>query len=200
MTDSVFVSALGEYRSIITFLHVVGVLVGLGGATLTDILFFKYLKDFRISEVEANTLNTISRFIWTTVGLLVLSGIGLYLPQMEELNQSSKFLTKVVVVSVIIVNGLVLRRTVAPRLSTLSFRDDQSVDAGHSRPFRRRAFAQGAISGASWYTALLLGLLDKAPFGFPILLSIYVLVLAGAVTGSQVVERILVSRAKKTLS
>lgn len=198
MADSVFVSILGEYQSVITFFHVLGVIIGLGAATLTDILFFRFLKDFQISETEANTLNSISRYIWTAIGLIFLSGLGLYLPQMEDLNQSAKFLTKFLVVGVIIINGLILRYTVAPRLSTLSFKDDGSLADSNARSFRRRAFALGAISGVSWYSALALGLLDKSPFSFLILLLIYVLLLVSAVIGSQITERILTRRANNS--
>src|SRR3989344_7244119 len=45
-----FVELLTEYRPTITMLHLLGLALGLGGATISDIFFFRFLKDYRISE------------------------------------------------------------------------------------------------------------------------------------------------------
>src|SRR3989344_1068910 len=48
-----YVALFAQYRPAILGLHVLGLALGLGGATCTDLFFFKFLKDFRISHEEA---------------------------------------------------------------------------------------------------------------------------------------------------
>ena len=184
-----FVSFLARYHEFIVILHFFGVAIGLGGATIADILFFKFLKDFRISEWEAGTLRTLSQVIWAALAVLVLSGIGLYLPEAQELNQSSKFLVKMAVVSVIIVNGIFLNLLIAPRLVKISFDKKYDHRTGKLYYIRRLAFALGAISLTSWYFAFILGMLRFVSIDFMPLLFIYLGILSGAMVASQILER-----------
>ena len=88
--------------------HLFGFGIGLGAVTITDILFFKFLKDFKISEFESDILHTLSQVIWFALTVIIISGLGLYLPEAQELNQSGKFLAKMAVVAVILLNGTFL--------------------------------------------------------------------------------------------
>jgi hypothetical protein len=163
--------------------------LGLGGATITDLFFFRFLRDWRISPHEADVTRTLSQVIWFGLAILVMSGVGLYLPQMEFLNASSKFLTKVVVVAVILTNGSFLNLVVAPRLVSMTFHSVSPEEGRKMARFRRLAFALGAISFTSWYTAFVLGMIRSVPLRFVSLLTIYALVVAAAVTVSQIMER-----------
>src|SRR3989344_3523616 len=72
-------------------LHILGLVLGLGAATITDIFFFKFIKDFRISHDEAAVMNTLSQIIWAGLAILIITGLGLYLTQSDALNHNSKF-------------------------------------------------------------------------------------------------------------
>ena len=189
-----FVSLLAERHDLIVILHVLGVALGLGGATITDIFFFKFLKDFRISKSEADIMHTLSQIIWFALAILVLTGIGLYLPEAEELNQSAKFLTKMIVVAVIIVNGAFLNLFVAPKFVKISFGEKRGHRPGELHYERKIAFALGAVSMVSWYSAFILGMLRNIPFDFSSLLLIYLVLLGGAIIGSQFMERFFAKR------
>src|SRR3989344_1433054 len=56
-----FAALVGEYRTAILTLHLIAAAIGLGGATITDVFFFKFLKDFKISESESEILRTLSQ-------------------------------------------------------------------------------------------------------------------------------------------
>lgn len=189
-----FISLLARYHDFIVILHFFGVAIGLGGATIADILFFKFLKDFRISEWEASTLRTLSKVIWVALVVLVFSGISLYLPEAQELNQSSKFLVKMVIVSVIIVNGAFLNLLIAPKLVKISFGKKYDHRTGGLYHIRKLAFALGAVSFISWYSAFILGMLRSVPIDFLPLLLIYFSMLSGAVVVSQLLERFFAKR------
>lgn len=189
-SDLAFISMLDSVRPVITILHLVGIAVGLGGATVTDVFFFKFLKDRRISHEEAAILHTISQVIWFALALIVLSGAGLYLSDMEYYNQSSKFMMKMLVVSVLILNGAFLNLKITPHLVHISFGDDpRKTPEQELQRERRIAFALGAVSFVSWYSALILGALRSVPLSLPILALVYAGLLVVAIAGSQVMER-----------
>ena len=186
---------LREYRAVILILHLIAAAIGLGTATITDVFFFKFLKDFKISELEASVLNALSQVIWFALALIILTGIGLYLPASERLLDSSKFLVKMIVVAIIVVNGAFLNLLISPKLVHISFGESHEHQSGELRKLRKLAFALGAISITSWYSAFILGALHKLSFSFPELLSVYLALVAVAVIGSQITEGILAKRA-----
>ena len=186
---------LREYRAVILILHLIAAAIGLGTATITDVFFFKFLKDFKISELEASVLNALSQVIWFALALIILTGIGLYLPASERLLDSSKFLVKMIVVAIMVVNGAFLNLLISPKLVHISFGESHEHQSGELRKLRKLAFALGAISITSWYSAFILGALHKLSFSFPELLSVYLALVAVAVIGSQITEGILAKRA-----
>lgn len=189
-------AAVGEQRAALLVVHTLGIAFGLGGATVSDILFFNFLRDFRISPKESRVLRTLSQVIWLALAVLFLSGLGLYLPKMDVLNHSSKFLLKVVVVCVIIVNGAFLNLLIAPNLTRLSFDGRRDATEKKLRRMRKIAFALGGVSFTSWYSAFILGSLRSVPLAFWQLLLVYGVLLALAVLASQVVARQIFRRAR----
>ena len=186
--DSSVFSLVGEHRLWWLIAHGLGFIIGVGGATFSDIFFFQFLKDHKISDEEKNTFDTLSGVIWIGLAILVISGLMLFLPEQARLGASPKFLLKVVVVSVIAVNGLALNLFVAPRLRQLSFEGTKPA-----RAFRRLAFALGGISIVSWYMAFILGSLRHiGPHSFPEGVVGYVCILTAVVIGSQLFERFMV--------
>ncbi len=187
-----FIYLLREYRQPIVIFHAIGAALGLGGATVADILFFKFLKDFRIAEWEADVLKKLSQIIWFALAVLVITGIGLYLPNADILNQTPKFLVKVIIVGIIILNGAFLNLYISPRLVKISFGEKHPHEKGELKKERQLAFAMGAISIVSWYSAFILGMYDPN-IGFQLLLGIYLLIVAAAVLASQILEKNLAS-------
>jgi uncharacterized membrane protein len=170
-------------------IHNLGFILGLGSATLTDVFFFRFLKDNTISQDEKEIMDTFSSVIWVGLAILIVSGIALYVPEQERLLASSKFLLKLVVVSVVIFNGVLLNMLVAPHMRRLSF--EGTVPA---RRFRRLAFALGGISIVSWYSAFLLGSLRKIDLIFSHAVIGYGILIVCVVIGSQMMERIVMKK------
>lgn len=191
---------LASTKLLIVGLHLIGFALGIGGATIADILFLRFLRDFVISRKEADILRTISQLLWVALAVLVLSGIGLYLPEAARLNESSKFLVKMTVVGVLVVNAAWLNLYLSPRLVTLSFGRKTHPGGDNVPRLRRIAFALGALSITSWYTAFVLGLLESVPLNYWSLLGVYVGIVLVGVISSQVLlawlERKALSRVK----
>ena len=153
-----------DYKTLFIIGHIVGTALGVGGATITDTLFFKFLKDFKISGWEANVMKTLSSVIWIGLGVIFLSGLGLFLSNPAGYLASSKFITKMFVVAIITINGLVLHRYITPHLKRITFHEKHDHKKGELHKLRKLAFASGAVSISSWYIAMTLGVLRSIPY------------------------------------
>ncbi len=179
---------LSEHTRIFTIIHLFGMALGIGAATFTDIFFFRFLKDFKISEEEASTLKVFSEVIWFALGILVLSGLGLFFPKSETLLESGKFLVKMLGILVLIANGFLLNLIVQPRLAKITFGASHDHHEGELHRLRKFSFALGAISITSWYFIFVLGALRGAVIPFLPLFLGYIGLLALAILGSQVFD------------
>lgn len=193
---SVFVTEINltpllvEYKTLIVIIHAMAAAVGVGATTVTDVLFFKFLKDFKISETEKGVMDTMSHIIWVALGILIITGIGLYLPRTLELAESSKFLVKTVVVGIITMNGFILNFIVAPKLTSIIFNgNEQRLLTKKQLRLKKLAFATGAISISSWYIVFILGSLRSIPLSFQTGLTVYLSIVVFAVLMSQIYRK-----------
>jgi hypothetical protein len=186
-----------QSRDFFVIFHIVTILIGVVTATISDFTFFRFLKDFRVSIRESQILERLSQVIWFSVALFIVSGLGLFLPRMEEYLAQPKFLVKMIVVGVIIVNGTLLNLMVAPKLTEVPFNKKivmKGKKAEELAGVRRLAFILGPVSIISWYSALALGLFESLPFSFWEMLGAYVGLLVFGVAMGQVVDRSIYSR------
>ncbi|MBP6858050.1 MAG: vitamin K epoxide reductase family protein [Candidatus Pacebacteria bacterium] len=180
----VFAHVLASQKTLWVIIHNIGFILGVGSATITDVFFFRFLKDNTISAQEKGTMDTLTNIIWVGLGILIVSGLALFIPNQVDLAVSSKFLLKVVVVGVIIFNGIALNMFIAPHMRRLSFEGTKPA-----KRFRRFAFALGGISITSWYLAFILGSLRNIPINFNFALWAYLTILISVIIGSQIAER-----------
>jgi hypothetical protein len=178
---------LAENHRLVTGLHMFGFVLGFGGALISDIYFIRFIKDFKISDEELQILKGFSQIVWLGVAIIILSGLGLFLPDAESLLGSSKFLLKMLVVLVIVINGTFLNFLITPKLTSINF-FDEAGKGYHPRSIRRLAFALGAVSSVSWFSAFTLGVLRRSQFSLEQMLVLYVLALSFGVIGSQIAE------------
>lgn len=184
-----------EWHSVITILHILGMAIGLGTATVADLFFFKFLKDFHISEMEASVLKTFSQLIWLALGLIVMTGLGLMIPFSDVLLTSDQFVMKMLVVTVLVLNSSFLNLFVAPRFLQIQFGEHNHVPGELIRT-RRLVFILGPISIVSWYVAFILIMLKDAPASFDVMWRVYVGLLIVAVLLGQITERLIDRKAR----
>jgi len=127
--------------------HVVGTVLGVGGATMAEIFYLKAMRDDgKIDEKEGGFLKVVYSVLRWGMVLLVLSGFGfliLYRIQgVEERLYNPRLWAKLVLTLIIVINALLLQT-------------------------RKISFPWGsAISLTSWYAALVLGLWRGLEAGF----------------------------------
>jgi hypothetical protein len=160
-----------EYKSIVVIGHAVSAAIGLGAATVSDVLFFKFLEDGNITNKETPVLDVMTKIMWVALTLLILTGVMLFLSDPVGYLESSKFIVKMFIVFIIAINGLLMTTYLHKNMQKLTFTDP------YHRKVKRIAFASGAISIASWYLSFFLGSVRSIPFdtttGLGLLLSFF---------------------------
>jgi len=160
--------------------HLLGVAFGLGGATVSDVLFLKSLKDEKITPKEKSFLDAASSVIWVGIGILLLSGSVMFWLNWDVLSQQPRALAHVSIAAVIIANGILLNLFVSPKISYWSRKKERDQKfVPEYRKLRKIAFMIGAVSITSWYSALVLGFGRRfifPPLSYVEIMGIYLLV------------------------
>jgi hypothetical protein len=196
LSISIFVISLGKFAAGISFLtsaydalsatHLMAFAIGVGGATITAVLFFRFLRDFKISNFEMSVIKTISQVIWFSLAVLLITEFALYLVNPVELNNSAQFLTKILVLAAVVVIGVIINLVILPRLVVMSFKDKNM----HSEFLRLRkiTFGLGAIMMTSWYFAFVMDVVPSISTEFPTLITTYGALLIASAGIGQIVE------------
>lgn len=178
---------ISEYKAVFVIMHAISAAVGLGAVVITDSLFFQYLKDFKISRKEEETMNTISKLVWVVIGLLILTGTALFLSAPLDYLAKSKFIVKIIIFGVIVTNGVLLNVWISPLLKKIAFGPVIHQPNQSLRIMRRIAFASGVVSIISWFSVFILGSVRSIPVTVGWGVSIYVVVIVAGVLVSQLI-------------
>lgn len=95
------------YEEILKLLHFTGFAFGLGGSTLAFLLSKKAGKEKNLAGIFPTLLPIISKYVWSGLFLLIISGLGMVL--LEDVPQNLLFFVmKMIIVSIILLGGLVI--------------------------------------------------------------------------------------------
>jgi uncharacterized membrane protein len=186
-TDTLSVLAL--YRTPILVVHGLAGAVAVGATVVTDSLFFRFLKDYKITQKEKEIMDGISSIIWVALGVLILTGFGIFIPQSAFYLASAKFMAKVSIVAVIFLNGILLNLYLSPNLIRIVFYEKDRIATPSVRVARRIAYASGVVSIISWCVVFVLGSLKSIYFSYEQAMFFYGTVIFFAIAGSQIMER-----------
>lgn len=185
---------------LLVFAHVAGTIISVGGATMSDALFFKSVRNRKISKDEFKLLHEAGKVIWGGLALVVLAGLGLigyqHMQGSVTLYYQAYFQMKMLLIGVVIVNGLVFHMKVLPLLK-----------AHLGEDLREKALSQyfwlfsltGAISIVSWWSIVVLAVLNP-DLPLLLMLNLYaVLVVFGSLFGYLMMTHVIFGDdAKKT--
>lgn len=180
-----------EYKSFIYIIHLFGIAIGLGGATVTGVLFINFLKQFLITKKETEVIHTITNIMWFALGVTVLSGVGLGVAQ-ESFSMPYSVLSGVMIF-VLLAGGLFKQLYLIPCLCIVSTDDPATEPKGKefSRGIRKMVFMTGAVTMSTWYGLFLVALLDKDLFNLKWGLTIYAMIVLISVIKGFLVEKYL---------
>lgn len=167
-----------------TIVHVFSVVFGMGAALVSDVLFSFYGKDKKLNWTEIKTLSILKDIVFYSLILISTSGIIIYLSDIERYLDSDKFLAKMSILLVLLLNGLVLNRYIWTRLLKRDFFTSQK-----ERIVRKLSFICGSISVVSWLSVCALGVLDRLPIDYCTIIAIYTIVTIFGMIVSVIVEK-----------
>lgn len=184
-----------DWHSVLIVGHIIGTALGVGGATISDFLFFKAIKDKKISSTEFDFLKTVSKVVWLGFLILVFSGFGLLIFYRlnfgaSEIIYRSGFLAKMTVALAIFFNGLLMHWKIFPLLeANLGKILNQSPDFLKKG---RWVFCTGVISIISWYSALILGVWRNPTLSYFEIISVYLgLIFVGVLAANFIGKKLL---------
>lgn len=175
-------SGFPDTKSLLLIVHLLGIALGVGGAIISDLMFFRAVRDKRITNPELGFLRLGSRAVTAGLVLLILSGAGMFLLDADRYIESSKFLAKMTVVGIIALNGIAMHFAHIPRLRLLASRNPKALH--RLEHWRVRVMATGTVSLVSWLTALVLGAFRSVPYEYGTIVGVYLAVLAVAFLGT----------------
>lgn len=144
-----------DIYTLIVGLHVVGTILGTGGATVAEFQITKALRDKRVNADEKALMHINYKMIRVGMALLFISVIGMFWYHLNAGNQfiltSEKLWIKDLMFVMIVFNAIALHRRLVP------------------------LWLGASVSFTSWWGATLLGLAGRLPYSFETYLVAYVL-------------------------
>lgn len=126
-----------DWRTFITIAHIVGTVLGVGGATFAEVFQRRALRDGKIDESEGGLLSLTYGMLRVGTIVLVLSGFGYFLllrfGGRGAILYEPRVWAKLILTAVILVNAILMQTRKLP------------------------VWIGGSISIVSWYAALVIG-------------------------------------------
>jgi hypothetical protein len=166
-------------RTGLRVVHLCGLVLGVGAATLLDLIIARFILMRGISFEHVYVVDFSSKIVTIGLGLLWISGIGflIHYGVFEPAKlQNPKIWAKIAIVAVLSVNGLLVHYFVQPRIRN---QVGKRLLDGMS-PFNcSLVLLAGTVSVISWYVPLILGAIPQLNYVVPaeVILSSYALLL-----------------------
>jgi hypothetical protein len=174
-------------RTILRFIHFVGLALGLGGATVLDLMLMRYFVSDKITREKFTVFCFVSRLVNAGLIILWISGIlfiVLYAMFEPDKLANEKIWAKLAIVWVLSVNGVFIHGVVLPRIRA---EIGKPLFFTMSSIQRHVFLASGAVSVTSWYVPVALGALVQLNFKVPAsaILTGYVIILITTIIAVQ---------------
>lgn len=184
--NGMFPLLLAEFRPVVFMVFLFGLVIGFGGAIIYTILFFKFLRDYKLSATEKETLLSVENVVIIGLGLVIVNGVGLFIPMANWYAVNPEFMIGCIAVALLAIQTLLEKADIAPRLTDLYDADVIPADDDHAYT-RKLAYASGAVSLVSWGVLVLVAFFHFA-ISFLGLLALYIGFLIIGVIWSQLSE------------
>lgn len=153
-----------DTRTLITILHVFWAIIWAGSAYMSDVMFFSSMRDVRIEKTELRFMRIGSIMVWSGLAILIISWALLFGMDMEKYLDSSKFLAKMSIVAIIVLNGIFFHLIHLPRIQR-----HENHHLPSSDEFSRKVtllIASGTLSCISWTVVVILWMLTSVPYTY----------------------------------
>ncbi len=173
-----------EFKIVSIVVHVIGVVFGMGGALVSDLLFSFFSKDKELNNTEISILVILKKVVLYGLYIIIVSGAAIFLSDIERYTHSTKFLAKMSILSILLVNGVILNKYIWPHVLNRNF-----FTLDKERNIRKLAFVCGAISVISWLSLCTLGVIKKLNMSYWSIILIYALIILFGMIVSLFIEK-----------
>jgi hypothetical protein len=166
--------------SVIKLIHLLGLIMGFGGAILADIII---LRGAILRPIEKQTIvsvKNLSHIVFVGLAILWMSGVflvGIRASADPQVWMNQKIWAKVIIVCILTINGVLIHNIALGRLAA---RQSQKLFSAH-RPKELAVFSLiAAISSVSWFVPLVLGVATEFNFTVKatVILTVYAMLIA----------------------
>jgi hypothetical protein len=177
--------------------HFIGLVLGLGAATLLDLIILRFLVARTVSAEHCQIVEFSSKVVTVGLALLWITGFGFLLHyglfDPAKLG-NQKIWAKMVIVGILTLNGVFIHRSILPLVQANIGR---GLFEGLSGRQRTLLLSSGVVSGTSWYVPLLLGGIPQLNFVVPawIILAAYGVMLTLGILLTQGIARMVLPQA-----
>lgn len=163
--------------------HFVGLALGLGAATVLDLMILKFFLKGKVSKEQWAVFHFGSRIVNAGLVMLWITGLGflLHYALFDPIKLGNdKVWAKMTIVLILTINGAFIHSVILPKVKAQIGR---TLLDGMSVRQRSVLLVSGAISATSWYVPLMLGALPQLNFVVPMvtILLAYAVLLAAAI-------------------
>ena len=165
-------------------LHIIGVIIAVGSATIVDYLHLIGLRKSKLEKGLVKVYPHISKMINGALALIFLTGLLLVL-QKPELLYSTLFRIKVFLAVLVGINGIYLQKRVSPELDKCIIKGNKFCTP---KVLNSSAIA-GSISIVTWYSLLILSMTKNLGYSPSNFIITYILTLSGTIIIAYGIER-----------
>lgn len=154
-------------KSGLRFIHFIGLALGLGAATLLDLMLLRYFLKLPITSDALKIFHFSTRLVNVGLAILWVTGISFiihYAAFEPEKLLNGKIWAKLSIVGALTVNGMFIHWHVLPRLDR---QVGKSLFDGMSDRERHVFQISAAVSVTSWYVPVVLGAFPQLNFTVP---------------------------------
>lgn len=156
-------------RNALRLLHFTGLMLGIGVATMLDLIVLRFFVSKRISPGAFDIFKFGSGIVSVGICAIWLSGLGflLFYAVFEPVKLTNeKVWAKMVIVLILTFNGIFIHKTILPALKA---QVGKSIFEGRTMAQRRMFVFAGTTSVVSWYAPLVIASLSSLNFKVPVL-------------------------------
>jgi len=184
-----FIEFAYNYRDLLKWLYMAGVIIGTLFTTLHAYVFVNFLNDFDITRKEERRLEMFSHSSWVALGISFLTGLGILLTDYNfEYSQANQTIIMIVIVAMLVVYEVIVNMIIGPKLIDMHFGDHPELDDHEHMMQRKISFAFVATGVVSWYSLLLLSVFNWFNYSSGQILIGYVALLIIGVLVTSLVE------------
>ena len=153
--------------SIVKIMHLLGLVMGFGGAILTDLMILKNAILKPLDKQTVQSAHTVSRIVFAGLAVLWVTGaILVYVRVIEDpkVLTNQKIWAKVAIVAVLTINGIAVHKFALSHLHSRIGK--QLFDLNKLGEVAKLTFVAG-VSSVSWIVPLVLGVAKELNFTIP---------------------------------